>query len=129
MGLLGALVLAILVALLFSPYKRRDSIMPLVIFFLVLFFSGLAAQFWVVPFGPVIWGVYWLPVIFIVLMFALLLSAPPAHRRPAPAKENSVTDPAVTAMSVFIWILLLVLAVAVIVGFYNSDTFIANPKN
>jgi len=121
MGIFGAFILALLIAFLFSPYKNRDSAAPLLILFLVLFFGGLAAQFWIVPFGPIVWGVSWFPIFFIILIFGLLFSAPPRHRRAFSTKDTQVNEAA--TISIFIWVLLLILAIAAIVGLYYSDVF------
>lgn len=120
MGVLAAFVIALIVAVLFSPYKRKDSVMPLVILFLVLFAAGVAAQFWIVPFGPVILGVAWFRILFIILIFALLFSASPPHRRTKVAEED--TGSVVTA--VFVWLILIILFIAIILGLYYSDAFL-----
>jgi hypothetical protein len=119
MALLGILIIALVVTLLFSPYRSRDSLLPLLVLFLVLFFAGYAAQLWIVPFGPVMWGVSWLPVLFVVLIFALLFSAPPAHRRAGGDEDMNAT----AVISIFIWLLLLILAGAIIFGLYHPNTY------
>jgi hypothetical protein len=124
MGILGAFIIALMVAILFSPYKGQNSVMPLVILFLVLFAAGIAAQFWVVPFGPVFLGVAWFRILFIVLIFALLFSSPPPHRRISSASE-AVNEPVVTAVSVFVWIILFILVAAIVIGLYYSDVLLA----
>jgi len=122
MGILGAFILAILVALLFSPNKSRDSIAPLMVLFFILFFAGLSAQFWIVPFGPVLWGVAWFPVFFIILIFALLFSVPPPRKKSLQGQGSEV-DTTVPVIGVFVWILFIILAIAAIAGLYNSDIF------
>jgi len=121
MGVLGAFIIALFVAILFSPYKRSDSFMPLFILFLVLFAAGIAAQFWIVPFGPVFWGVSWLRILFIVFIFALLFSTPAPHRR---SRVEDATDsaPAAAAIGILVWLILLVLIVAIIIGIYYSES-------
>jgi hypothetical protein len=127
MGILVSFVIALIVAVLFSPYKRGHSQMPLAIFFLVLFLSGLSAQFWVVPFGPVFYGVAWLRIFFIILVFALLFSSPPAHRKIPAANANQQTEtPVLETIGAFIWILLLLLVISIVVGIFYSDNIIAS---
>src|SRR5688572_12536836 len=117
MGLIGAMVLAVIVAFIFAPYRRGNSLVPLIVLFAVLFFAGYAAQFWIVPFGPVMWGVSWFPVLLVILIFALLFSAQPTHRRTPVQSEVTDNAPAI-AISVFIWILFLILLAAVIIGIF-----------
>jgi len=124
MGILGALIIALMVTLLFSPYKNRNSIIPFVILFLILFCAGFAAQFWIVPFGPILWGVSWFPVLFVVFIFALLFSSPPLHRtRGVTNIKETEISPATIVISVFIWILFLILVAAIIAGLANPASF------
>lgn len=88
--------------------------------------AGIAAQFWIISFGPVIWGVSWLPTLFVVVIFALLFSTPPMHKIVV-KNESAATDPAVVAISIFIWTLLFILAAAIVIGVYSSDSL--NPSN
>lgn len=125
-GILAAFVIALVVAILFSPYRRNESLMPLIILFFVLFLAGLSAQFWIVPFGPVFLGVNWLGILFVVFIFALLFSAPPLHRRTIPANDTA-EEPAVRALSAFVWIILFLLVISIAVGLFLSDSLLARP--
>lgn len=54
-------------------------------FFLLIFLATWAGGIWLSPFGPDIWGVYWLPFLGVGLITVLLLSAfaprhPPGDR-------------------------------------------------
>ncbi len=100
--------------------------MPLFILFLVLFLSGLSAQFWVVPFGPVFYGVAWVRILFIILVFALLFSSPPAHRKISTTDaDQNIEQPILATFSAFIWLLLLLLVISIAVGIFYSDNFLA----
>jgi len=115
MGILAVFIIALLISLLFSSgYRNRPSIVPFIIFFLVLFMAGLAGRFWIVPYGPLLWGVAWIPLFFLVLLFAFLFSAPPLHTRRSDRAE------AAEAISIFVWLLFCVLLIAVIAGFLRS---------
>src|ERR1044071_8353966 len=83
MSILAAFLFALLITLILSSgYKSRGlSIAVLVVFFFVLFMAGIAAWFWIVPFGPVLWGVYWTPILFIILLFTFLLLVPSPYER------------------------------------------------
>ncbi len=121
MGILGAFIIALFMAILFSPYKRNDSFVPLLILFLILFAAGIAAQFWIVPFGPVFWGVSWLRILFIIFIFALLFSAPAPHRRTG-ITESADTPAAAAAIGALVWIVLIILVVAIVIGIYFSES-------
>lgn len=120
MGILSAFIIALAISFLFAG-SRKDSISALFIFFFVLFFAGLASMFWIVPFGPMMWGVSWLPMLFFILIVASLFSAPPPRQRKIKADEKAEeAASSAAAMSVFIWLLFFLLLVAVIVGFYRT---------
>jgi hypothetical protein len=65
----------------------------------------------------VLLGVAWLPLISILLIVTLLFAAPPPHRaheKSVPKEDNA---PVVVAVSIFVWILLVVLLIAILIGF------------
>lgn len=126
-GIFAAFIIASIVAILFSPHKRTSSLLPLVVFFFVLFFAGLSAQFWVIPFGPVLWGVHWLRIAFVVLVFALLFSSPPAHRNAVSGDADEEGEQTLSGtFGAFVWILLILLVLSIAVGLFYSDTFLAD---
>ena len=122
MSIFAAIILALIISLLFAPGYRRGSFAPLIIFFFVLFMAGIASQYWIIPFGPAWWGISWMPLLFILLIFTFLLAAPSTYERKA-AKTNNTpeTEPvAATAISIFIWLLLLMLSIAILIGFFST---------
>mgnify|MGYP001794885883 CR=1 FL=1 len=92
---------------------------PLFVFFFVLFLACLAVGYWITPFGPMMWGVAWLPLLFIILIVAALFSAPPPYQRKTANSEKVEATSAVAAVSIFIWILFFVFIVAIIAGHYR----------
>lgn len=79
-GILAAIVIAILIsALFYFAFNARGPWGSLWTFFLVLLLVVWAASLWIRPIGPVYWGVSWVPLIFIGLIFALLLAAIPTY--------------------------------------------------
>src|SRR4051812_19109667 len=111
MLIFSAFIVALLVALLFAPGYRKGSFAPLIVFFMILFLAGIASQYWIMPFGPVWWGVSWMPLLFIILLFSFLFSAPSPYEKRA-AKSSTVqeaTSIGVAAVSIFIWLLLVLL--------------------
>lgn len=126
MGIFGAFVIAVIMAFLFSGYRKKNSVMPLVILFLVLFFAGVSAQFWIVPFGPKIWGVNWVPVLLTVVVIALIFSATPPHINYSKTNEPPPISPAGTAIGITIWVIILVLILASVIGYFNSGSLVAS---
>ena len=120
MGILAAIIIAILITLIFSPYKKGE-LGSLLIFFFVLFLSALAAQFWIVPFGPVLWGVTWLPIVFIVFIFALLFSTPPPTAKLKAELSPGEVATSANAVSIFVWLLFSLLLLAIVLGVYYSE--------
>jgi len=114
----AALLIAFLLCLLFvalSPERRPFRF--LFWFFLIIFLSGWAGQLWIFPFGPLVWGVAFLPLIFIAVIVALLIIAisPPMP----PIKNDVPENTSVFALGMFFWLLLVILIVSIIVGYYR----------
>lgn len=94
-------------------------------FILILILAGLAAEAWIEPFGPVYYDVAWIPTLFVIILFALLLAAATPTRRgyietrtEVPETEPEPTDTAGIVLGVFFWILMLFLIVAVFWGIF-----------
>jgi hypothetical protein len=124
MSILAAFIIALLLTLALAPgYRGRpDPITPLIIFFFTLFLIGLAAQFWIVPFGPLLWGIAWVPLLFVVLLFSLAFAAPSPYkgrRNEIKASEASAAESAGAAVSFFIWLLFILLFIAVAIGYFR----------
>ena len=114
---LSALIIALFVLLLFSPrYTKGASIIPIFVFFLVLFLAGVASRYWIIPFGPVLWGIVWLPMFIVIVIVALLFAAPSPYPRKTGIKENTLTE--ATVVGTLVWILLAVLVGLIIAGAY-----------
>src|ERR1700752_3103338 len=105
MSILIAFILALLLVVLFAAVSKDYAVTPLVIFFLILFLSGIAGNYWIVPFGPLVWGVSWMPVFFFVLIVALLLASTSPFAG-SMSKNNKAGDMAASSvMSVFVWLI------------------------
>lgn len=126
MSILAAFLIALFFSVLFSsPYRSKGASMaPLALFFLVLFLAGIAGGYWIVPFGPVIWGVAWLPLLSIIFVVAILFSAPPPHQRTIASSGEKTEMGAFAAISIFTWILFVVLLIAVLAGIFQSHPII-----
>lgn len=120
--LLFALVVALLLTAIFSAgFRNRGPWGLWWVFLLVVFLAAWAGGVWLTPFGPPLLDVYWLPFLFVGLVVALLIAAavPPEPRRPrAPVAASEVaTEEAVAAFSIFFWVLLIGLALAIILWY------------
>lgn len=94
--------------------------LAMLFFFLILFPLLLAGNAWLTPYGPVLMGVSWLPLVFFGLLLTLLIAAiaprEPGRRRGS-KKDSGVDEVEVeerAAPTVFgtVFFILLILAVA-----------------
>ena len=70
--------------------------------------AGIASQYWITPFGPVLYGISWMPLLFIILIFTFLFAAPSPYERRNISKTNDekqAASAAVAAMSIYLWLL------------------------
>ena len=129
MSLLFALSIGLAVALVWSAlFDTHGPWNSFFWFFLVIFLFSWGGGFFVAPFGPLGWGgVAWLPLIFMGVFMALLLTA--ASPRSARRRTRS-TDPkhqgsnsqakaikdleVVVAVDLFFWALIVVLCCLVL---------------
>lgn len=94
------------------------------IFTLILILAGWAAAAWIRPFGPEYWNISWVPVLFVILLFALLLAAltPKPQEKEIiekeriPEKQQEDAAAALFTMSFFFWAFIVFLVAAVIAG-------------
>lgn len=114
---LSALIIALLIAAVFSGLGRQGPWASFWILFLILFLAAWAGGIWVQPMGPPVWGLYWIPFLCVALLFALILAAATPPRRPpgATGGENvrEDTSGAALALEAFFWIWVIVLALLI----------------
>lgn len=134
-GIIAAIFVAILIsALFYYGFSARGPWGSFWTFFLALLLIVWAASLWVRPIGPVYWGIAWIPLIFIGIIFALLLAAvPPYDTRPydgtrtdvreeIPADEAEIEhqrEAAATAAAVgwIFWTFIIILLIAIFMGY------------
>ncbi|MFP4025473.1 MAG: hypothetical protein ACLFVR_13195 [Thiohalospira sp.] len=86
-------------------------------FLLILILAGIAANAWITPVGPYYQGVSWFPVLFVILLFAILIAAatpPPSRTRVESEIERE--EPKVVVLGGFFWVLMIFLLIAAIWG-------------
>jgi hypothetical protein len=104
--------------------KRAKSQKRVLIFFLIVFFGAWAGGIWLTPVGPVFLGVYWLSFFVVGLIFALILESVAAFsmssleaQKTADKSDVKKEQEIESIMGIFIWILLVILAGAIILGY------------
>jgi len=124
--LLFAFFFALLLAAIFGlAFRSRGPWGSIWLFFLILFLATWAGGVWVTPIGAPIWGAYWIPFLFVAIIFALLLSAAAAI---VPKEETEVEivdeqrleqeEKTTTAtLGIFFWILMVVLIISIIASY------------
>jgi len=85
-------------------------------FLLILILAGIAADAWITPVGPYYQGVAWFPVLFVILLFALLIAAATPPRRTRIEPEVEPEEPAAIALGGFFWVLMIFLLIAAVWG-------------
>lgn len=116
-SVLAALLITLAITLIFSLFSKRPF-SGLILFFVVIFLATWTGQIWITPYGPVSWGIAWIPLILVALFFSFLIFAlaPPV---PSPVEKNT-GQPAFIALSLFLWVSMILLLVAIIVGYYKG---------
>ncbi len=120
-------ILALVFGLLLVTILGRRGPGPaagLIFFWVLLFLLIWAGAGWIAPVGPVAWGVPWLTLVLLGVVFTLLLAAvlppkpPPGPEAGAPgAVESSGSVVAAgLAISIFFWVLLGLLVVLIAVS-------------
>lgn len=98
-------------------------------FIVILVLVALATAAWIEPVGPVYWDIAWLPVIFVILLFALFLAAatplarsdrrnaesrkPPAEREETAIEREEIPQ---IALGAFFWLFLVLLVFIAVWG-------------
>jgi Na+/proline symporter len=116
------LLAGIITALLAGSGRRFGPGEGIIAFFFIVLLFSWAGGLWLAPFGPLYMGIYWLPYLFMGVIIALLLAALIPPRQPHTMKEadERATEAdivAASAFSVFFWIFLLVLILAILAGY------------
>jgi hypothetical protein len=119
-----ALIVGLLVTAVFAAgFRRRGPWNSIIWFFLVVFLAAWAGGLWMQPYGPTLWGLSWLPMLMLALLFGLLLAAttPPPRRRTAPLPKTELREEEVSTVAIgtFFWILIVVLALSILIRVFG----------
>jgi hypothetical protein len=123
MPVVFAFFLALLLSLfLVYGFRNRGPWGSVWTFWLILFLGIWAAALWVYPTGPMLYGVSWIPLLFVGFFFAILLLAaiPTRSSRQPGVDEEAYTQISseTRALSIFFWLLVLILVIAIILGYW-----------
>jgi len=125
---LVALIVALLVAVLligaldWEYPGRGGGAIALFLFFMMLLLFIWASGGWLTPFGPVVYGVYWLPFLMVGI-FILMLLAASGPRRPSQMPTDSASfkgqgkTSRETLLAAIFWLLILFLLAALIIRY------------
>jgi hypothetical protein len=117
----AALILTLLLTFILSLFSKRPF-RSFALFFLLLFLVSWSGQLWITPIGPVLWGIAWVPLIMISIFFSLLIFALIPTAAPPKKQDNTeVEDSPLIVFGVFFWIVLILLMISIIAGYYRSN--------
>ena len=112
----------IIVSIVSLAFGTKGPWGSLLWFFLVVSLFAWAGGVWLVPFGPMFWGIGWLPIIIMGFLVALILTAAsPRTPRWRKASQEEVTSAAGTraAIDVIFWVVIICLLIFGL-GHYTS---------
>jgi hypothetical protein len=121
--LFAVFVASILTIIFVGGFRKRGPWANTVVFFAVVFLTAWAGGMWLQPLGPSLWGMYWVPFMFVGLLVALLLAAATPSNRPTPRNAAGVQTEkrekiaTVTAIGTFFWIFLAALVMVIVISY------------
>lgn len=123
-GIMASVMIALLLTLIFSTsFRHKGPWGGLLFFFIVIFLASWASQFWINPFGPMLLGVAWVPLLFVSVLIAVLLLAMGASAIDSapvnPPKEKTTYGAnSLRSIGFFFWVLVLILISAIVIGYW-----------
>jgi len=89
-------------------------------FVIILILAGIAAEQWITPVGPIAYGIAWVPTVFVILLFALLMAAiSPSHKMKIPSdnkSERKEKESTALGLSAAFWVFLIFLLFIIVWG-------------
>jgi len=123
---LFALVLALFLGAVFIiAFRTKGPGENMFLFLFILFLFIWAGGIWIYPVGPLLWGVHWVPFLFVAIFlffFLALVRTPPPRESTVELinerEREAERKAAVTAISVFLWILAAALLVVILIRYF-----------
>jgi hypothetical protein len=118
----AAFLVTLLVVLIFSMFSKRP-LGGLWVFFLIIFLATWSGQLWITPFGPVGWGIAWIPLFLVSIFFSFLIFAliPPVSAPVTVKESKQAEEGAAVVFGIFFWIMLILLVASIIGGYYRTS--------
>lgn len=114
MEAVAAIIVTVIVFLIFFyGFNKRGPWGVWWPFFLLLLLVVWASALWLIPIGPEYQGVYWIPLFFIAIVFALLLAAAEGE-----VTDNEIEFYTARGISMIFWVLIGILILAIIAGYF-----------
>jgi hypothetical protein len=114
---LMALAVALLVTLIFSAVLRtRGPWASTLVFFVLVFLASWAGGLWITPFGPPLFGIYWLSFLVVGVLFALLLAVMPGQHpqsRNEDVQQIRAQEAMTKILTGFTWIMIVGLVMVI----------------
>lgn len=122
--IVAALIMALVITLFFSGVlKHKGPWNAIWLVFITIFLASWAGYLWISPFGPMVMGVSVMPIFVVGLIFAFILAAVTVPTRKVVRNmeiREDVSSDTRAAISIFFWIVLILLVVAVITGYVRT---------
>ena len=126
-ALVALLIAAVLIGVVGWRHPRQTGAGPAALFLFVFLLAVIwAGGVWSTPYGPPLWGSYWLPFLIVGLVSALIILALSPDARlpgeapqvpPGPTDTEIVTAGILGLFGIFFWILLFAAALAVMLRY------------
>jgi len=128
---IAAFLVAIIVSALYVLFtKRRGRRTGIIWLFLIVFLATWSGGVWLKPIGPALWGIHWLSFLFVGIVVGLIMAVfsyqkPPMGRQETLAmlermeEREMLREATYITLSLFVWILLIALVVAVILRYLD----------
>lgn len=121
--IVAALLMALIITVFFSNVlKHKGPWGAIWLVFITVFLSSWAGYLWINPFGPMVLGVSIAPIFVVGLIFAFILAAVSVPQRRTVQNlsiKEDVPEDTKVAIGIFFWIVLIILIIAIAIGYYR----------
>ena len=128
--LVFAIIAAFIITLIFVAALRRPGPWNnVLVFFLIILLTAWAAAIWIGPVGPAFLGIFWLPIIVVGFIAALLLTSVRSSPRPrtqtvsAAYEQEQKREQVKSLFDIFFWILIGLLFLIILFGVMRPRVF------